>query len=634
MKRFAFFCLIYLTVSALGINGQELLKHDSIGDFVEWKHKKRQSKALGDTLYYEDFGSGGPSSNQLPLGWTRQNWAGNSNDWIWTTSFLGGQYSQNVGSLNSTTGSNGFLSLPSDLYNTPAMMFVNMDAAVSSPPIPIPQKGAWLLQFQQANRFCCSGGDSALVAEVSTDGQQWTSFDATFNRGINFATPNAMLAEINVSSVLSFQDTAYIRFRQTGPSHYYWMVDDVALVEGPTNAFQLNDLTLQFSDTFSVNPIYTQVPLSMVDSFSVSAIFENVGSFSQSGFRVDYRIYQDSSLNGGVGNGLVFSDSILYAQAVSPFFIDTVIFDSPKFKPSQTGFYRCEVSLSSDSVNQYSQFSRKSQSFIVSDSIIARDWGIYNGGISAHLGFSSPVYDSNKIAVLFNAGPIFQQIKALRFFVHNSTVSVGARVRPMLWEFDFDVNNFNNSFRLKAQDTAAITITSAMLDSWIHLPFDADPNLSDLTLTPGKQYLMGWEQVSGAPKEFTVARDYGMEAISPPISNFVFVNDQNPSWGWITQVPAVRAVVETAIVNLAEGIGKTAWQVIPNPNQGVFTLKLGEVNAYQLLELRDLKGQLIRQAKLNGNQIHHLDFSDLESGIYLISLFGETNRETQKLIVY
>ena len=77
-------------------------------------------------------------------------------------------------------------------------MFVNMDAAVSSPPIPIPQKGAWLLQFQQANRFCCSGGDSALVAEVSTDGQQWTSFDATFNRGINFATPNAMLAEINV----------------------------------------------------------------------------------------------------------------------------------------------------------------------------------------------------------------------------------------------------------------------------------------------------------------------------------------------------------------------------------------------------------------------------------------------------
>ena len=97
----------------------------------------------------------------------------------------------------------------------------------------------------------------------------------------------------------------------------------------------------------------------------------------------------------------------------------------------------------------------------------------------------------------------------------------------------------------------------------------------------------------------------------------------------------VRANFEPSLVGLElAALEKPSFELYPNPNQGLFTLKLGKESAYQLLELRDLKGQLIRQAKLNGNQIHHFDFSDLKCGIYLISLEGESKRETQKLIIY
>ncbi|MEQ8908188.1 MAG: T9SS type A sorting domain-containing protein [Vicingaceae bacterium] len=639
MKRIAFFLLFGLLLKGFPAFSQWTVERDSTLEFVEWKHKRTNNKAIGDTLYYEDFGSGGPGINQFPAGWTNQNFAGNSNNWIWSTAAPGGQYSISIGPLNSSSGSNGFLSLPSDLYNTPAMMFVNMDAAVSSPPIPIPQKGAWLLQFQQAHRFCCFGGDSALVAEVSADGQQWTEFDATFNGWPNAATPNPQYAEINVSSVLAFEDTAYLRFRQTGPSHYYWMIDDLALVEGPTNAFQINELTFNFSDTFSVNPTYTLVPLSMVDSISLEAVVENAGAFDQTGFRIDYRLFHDSSLNGTPGSGVVFQDSIIYNQAFTAFSTDTVLFDHPKFKPNQSGYYRAEVQLKSDSMNQLAYLASQNQAFVVSDSILARDRGVYVGGFNvASPSYSSPNIDSGKAGVLFNSGAMQSQIKALRFFAQNSPHSPGSKIRPMLWEIDLDFDSsLTSSIHLVAQDTAPTTITSAMLGNWIQLPFSTDPTLSDLKLDPGKQYIMGWEQVNGANGfEFEIGRDRSMERVAPQVSNFVFYNNQNPGWGWMTRVPAVRAVIESQTVGLKSKLEKNWLNVFPNPSNGIVELEWDqEVGNYQELSVMSLSGRLVKKQAIKAGQNQlKLDLENLEKGVYIMALKSQLNWSYSKIILY
>jgi len=628
---------VFLFGSTLIVSAQTQLSSDTTQNIVVWKNKYKKQKALGDTLYYEDFDSTGRATNNfLPIGWTSVDNTGQNHKWIWSNQAPGGQYSSATAPLNSTSGANGFLSLPSDFYNTSASMFINMNAAVSSPSIPIPQKGAWLLQFQQSHRYCCVGGDSVLVAEVSTDGQTWTAFDATFNRNPNSATRNPHYAEINVSSVLAFEDTAYIRFRQTGPSHYYWMIDDVALVEGPSNAFQVNEMTLNFSDTFSVNPIYTQVPLSMVDSISVKTIVENTGAFDQTGFRIDYLIYQDSTLSGASGSGLVFQDSIVYSQAFPAFSVDTLTFDHPKFKPTQSGYYRAEIQLKSDSVNQIAYLSSQNQTFVVSDSILARDRGIYIGSFRIFTGFGNAYSDSNKVGVLINSGQTHQDIRALRFFVSNLSTNSGVKIRPMLWEIDLNLDSsLNSSIHLAAQDTAATTITQAMLGSWIQIPFSTDPTLSDLTLDPGKQYVMGWEQINGANGlQFEVGRDREMEKISPNVSNFVFVNNQNPRWVWITSVPAVRAVIETSAVGLSQKEKRRDWQVFPNPNQGHFQLKRANPAAFERIEVRNLKGQLISRHRLSGDKLQTFNFTDWEAGIYLISLIGEEAPETQKLIIH
>ena len=64
----------------------------------------------GDTMYFQDFNS---TTNSLPSGWTTSNPAKPSALWKWSNSAPGGQYSATA-ALNSTSSSNGYLSLPSD----------------------------------------------------------------------------------------------------------------------------------------------------------------------------------------------------------------------------------------------------------------------------------------------------------------------------------------------------------------------------------------------------------------------------------------------------------------------------------------------------------------------------------------
>ena len=107
------------------------------------KESNSSSKSYLDTLFYEDF------SGSIPIGWLLQNNAANSNNWMWSnTAALGGQYSTNVMALNSTSSSNGYMSLPSDFYNTPFPTGgpVPMDASFTSPAISIVPSPAVLLR--------------------------------------------------------------------------------------------------------------------------------------------------------------------------------------------------------------------------------------------------------------------------------------------------------------------------------------------------------------------------------------------------------------------------------------------------------------------------------------------------------
>lgn len=228
------------------------LSHLTAPEFFP-KKKHVQSKTHQDTLYYQDFAGG------IPAGWTVTNMGVSGKEWIWSNAAPGGQYCAGVAPINSTSASNGFMSLPSDFYNTPFPTAGpdSMNTWFTSPAISITPTQSIDIVWQQSSSFCCSGFYGVLL-EVSTDNVNWTSFDAKFGRNFNNTIPNpttgpAEIASYDVSSVLANQSTAFIRFRQTGPPIYYWMIDDL-LILGNSGTVGLNEEPNSLDISISPNP--------------------------------------------------------------------------------------------------------------------------------------------------------------------------------------------------------------------------------------------------------------------------------------------------------------------------------------------------------------------------------------------
>jgi len=594
-------------------------------------------KAPGDTIYYEDFGTGGPGGANLPAGWTTQNNAGNSNNWIWSTVAPGGQYSGNTLALNSTTGTNGYMSLPGDLYNTPGP-FVAMDASFTSPAISItPPRAAVILEFQQSQRYCCSGADE-LVVEVSTDGINWsTPYDATVGRNPNTATPNAELVRMNVSADLAFQSTAYVRFRQTGASHYYWMVDDVTLLEGNANNMQLEDFSVNFTDTFQYNPLHTMVPQSVMTPLSFDGATFNAGGNTQTNVVLRAQVFQDSTLAGAPGFGLTWEDSTVISPSVPSLQRDTERVAT--YVNTFPGYFRGVVRVTSDSVNQDPASAVGTYQFAVTDSVLARDRGedvfVGDAGPANYVGGGN---DGDRWGVMFSVANGGDTITSIEIYIANSTANDGVQIVPKVWSFEDDSATLGGAMSVTvAEALVPVTIDTSMFGTW--QKFDFAIGTGPQYLAPG-QYVMGWEQISGATSglEFTAGRDRTMEPFAPAVTNFVYVNDANPGWGWVTQVAAVRAIFGNSV---ATGIEKEAqsqvgFEVAPNPNNGQFNVVINnDVETDYTLNVRNMLGQTVFTDLLSVNKQRtmQLDLSDYEKGVYFVSLENDDERLVKKVVV-
>lgn len=191
------------------------------------------SKAQMDTLHYEDF------SDSTLTNWTRVDSSNKGHNWIWTKVYPVGYWRPTTSSLISNSSNNGFICLPADFYNTPWNPPISgidsMDAWISSKAIPITPSAQVEIQFSQFLSYCCTqrGLNSGIQLQVSNDSLNWNLYDVTSTNARSGQTANSELQIHDVSSVLAGEDTAYIRFRFSKASWYFWMVDDL-VIKGST----------------------------------------------------------------------------------------------------------------------------------------------------------------------------------------------------------------------------------------------------------------------------------------------------------------------------------------------------------------------------------------------------------------
>ena len=184
-----------------------------------------------------------------PANWTISNQAGNTDNWVITTTGPAGSFA--IPAITSTSAANGFALFDSDL-----LCSGNQIADITNAtPINCTGKNLVKLSFEQYYRRY----DDSTFVFVSNNGTNWVKFPVNVPLTNNAAVANnSELTSLDITSVAANQATVYIRFQFWSPNTYTptpstnpagcgyaWMIDDVALSEecsGPSSITVANDV--------------------------------------------------------------------------------------------------------------------------------------------------------------------------------------------------------------------------------------------------------------------------------------------------------------------------------------------------------------------------------------------------------
>ncbi len=627
MKKKYFFTVLLIVSSTLifaqhnkMLGSEASISFSSVTvDELKFKSSINNDKAFGDTIFYEDFGTGFSTN-----GWVSRDAGNNGFDWTYTTTNPSGNYTATLTPINSTTGANGFAALFSDFYNTstPQVPFLNMDSYLTSGAITVSPKKSVLLRWQQSLRYCCNSSTVEMEVGVSTDSINWVTYDAKAGISVNTATTQTV--ELNISTVAANASTIYLRFYQGTSSHYYWMIDDIAIVEGFKNNIIIGE-TYSINGSSSNDGFYTQVPQFQTQPLSFTANIMNNGGLTATNVRLQVDIEK-------VGiTQAIYSDSSNFDN-LSPF-------TSKYFKISNSSYqnidgvgdYTIKYMAKSDSINQLPQSALNEIEFKISDTVFARDYGVPNGSV----GFSSfgSSNDTGRIGTKFSLNTNFA-LSSVSYFIADRADVVGVVIKAQVWRFDSTQSNLNAAFiQLVAENPIPYTITTADRGKWVTIPF-----LIPTYLQAG-QYVAAVEQFSGFLNGFEIylGRDMVAEELqrNAQFINFIFVNTSGPSWSYILKQPMIR-------MNgyLVEGLYKNKnstsnLKIIPNPNNGQFKVEISASNAKFTLNVRNNMGQVVYTEKVavQNSLTKDINLSNLDKGVYFVSVENEVSKEVKKVVI-
>jgi len=590
--------------------------HISIEELKNINSNQNFTKSPGDTLWYEDFGSGFSTNS-----WT----TGSIFPWIYTTAAPGGQYSTVVPPIGSTTGSNGFASMRADFYNTPtpAGGFINMDSYLTSGPITLNPKGDIILQWQQSYSYCCNMSSALLEVQVSSDNLNWTSFNA--KPGVSPSTSVSGTFQVNISSVAANQSVVYIRFYMNA-SHYYWMVDDIVVVEGTANQLELVRGLNSFGP-INREGFYTMVPKALTQPLSFGGEIRNSGGLIANNVKLKVGVSKNSAI--------MFNDSSATVSSIAPLVTDTFNLLNAYNNTDGVGDYTINYIAKGITPSYNPTLEMTSIDYKVTDTIFGKDYNIANGDIGSGNYVDGDAAGS-MIGTRFNIGKA-AKLTSVSYFISNSTLNVGAQFKAKVYYFDTSQSTLNGAMVLFAQNQNSYTIQASELGKWVTIPIDS-------LLLPGMYVAVAEQTLTNTSAiDFSLGRSRATEDLQPNaqtanLSHYIYAGGAAvPYWGWMTSQPMIRMNFGDLLpvgLNESKGISNN-FRISPNPNNGQFRIEVIAESAQFKLSVRNMVGQVVYNEAIlvNNSLIQNIDLSHLDKGVYFVALENGKNREVQKVIV-
>ena len=565
-----------------------------------------------------------------PNGWTIDA----VNDGWWST-----------GGITSTSGGNFAELTNGDPSATPATQVVNVTYTMTSAnPIDVMTLAGTDAVMLSYEEFGARFNDLQEV-QVSTDGINFTTVADNLaytvlsqSGGSAYANPTSRVVDIQ-SAISNNPSSVWIRFSwttnfpnmaPTDPNYnnvwiaYGWYIDDVSLFEIPANLVGIEDavtggywVDYQNYSASGLNTMigldYTVTPVDQVAvrPFSCEALLRNNGGSPQSTV-LKYDVTGSATYSGSsVATVLASSDSVIVAA-------------TPTFVPG-VGNYVVEMWAEADSAGAglvTTNSAIETRNIEVSQYLYAKDEGAANQAGAYAVGDSD---DQNQITTRFE---IYANadLYSLRVFIEDGS-TVGSKVYAVIYEADSTASN--GLFFLDQSDD--YTLTAQDLGNWIDVPF-----INPISLFAGYAYEFG---VGGYQHPVDISRVgttsnpalYNGEHSSFDELGLSTQSAGNPTWYYITSTPMVRMNFDSGSVNAVSDMKQTIFTTYPNPTNGIFTIKLGEVANYDVT-VNNVLGQTVFSTSTNGVNTT-IDLSRFDKGIYTVELKDENTIYTEKIIV-
>jgi hypothetical protein len=375
----------------------------------------------------------------------------------------------------------------------------------------------------------------------------------------------------------------------------------------------------------------------MIEDLSFSSIVEISGNNPQTNTYSSLRIIQDSLLNGQIGSGLVFQDSLFINSFAASLQVDSVFMGPYSFNFSPA-FYKAELRIFSDSINETPQEATRNFYFVITDSLMDKGNGEIQGTMGTHSYTSGQSQNGKVLATSYAVeGSDSVELKSISIYSVLSPGSDSIAIKPVVWLIDPS----DSSFSFYGDNPIPTFIDQSINSKWVNLDFGTNP----VWLKKGKLYAIGWQQISSKipNKSFVSGRYFSMERFQPDYSTFIgFPNDstwQNLTWGWVTSLPAIRLNVGTISSRINEqSKPRTSFTVeaFPNPNDGLFTLnyKLDSRQNIKIIIFNTL-GEKVYTERIGIDKAgkREINLSKLSNGLYYVSIKAGDSQIVKKVLL-
>jgi hypothetical protein len=626
-------------------------------------NRQSLSKGAGLAFYTETFATGATNPNRLATGWTASTpTAGFSGTWHWTNQAATGNF--NIGTLASTTASNGWMIFDSDSIGSTNPTVPFFEGYLTSPVINCSSHPQVEVSFEESfSKFA-----DTCYLEVSNNGTTWTKFPITVNNKLanNGDLQNPTLVRMIISSVAGGQANVQIRFHYicnyaNGGGTFNWLVDDVKLSDADATDLAVGKSGMVMALSATQSPLadfnaFNSMPLHLVDSLLPLTTITNYGYNPQSNINVNVQIFN--------GTSSVYNQNLTY-PTVGVGGVDSFVeFTGPRYKPTAIGNYiavfKTTAAGDANTANDVDTVR-----FNITDTVYA-PYG-YKGSLSAYYLHRPPSgsvsEESYSQGVRFDMAPgksdTVTSVSASLF----SGTPVGTQIQAQLYRVNGSGTNLSWLLVAKSNPralTAADINLSGSTSTFANFKMTAT-NSSRLVLpanSTDNQNFAAIISTVGAPSSAVVAiwssnvppyaypGVIGYQGVSDTSNNSgtgspLFGSDGTVANGQ-SYVPMVRVNFNHP-AKLVLGVGNipgvTVGEAYPNPARTSINVPVTvEDQANVTVSLTNILGQVVRTENIGtvaggSTKLATINTSDLANGVYLCTIEAKGQRTATRIVV-